>query len=210
MTENERLLQVAQDNAVLRRIRSELGYRCGQRVERPAVLADDGEPLEVGQTVWHVDGRGPYKVANFKKLWVRVDDSEGNRSGFWPDNLTHQRPVLDAGGVPLEAGQTVWHVDTGHEYVVVEPSYGDTVVVRLAKYDDAEGEQYTPDQLTHTKPEQDSWERIEEDAKKDRCSYFGAKYQDCGRCTQLATSCSISKACDIVHRCKALAGRDAS
>ena len=65
-----------------------------------------------------------------------------------------------------------------------------------------------PSHLTHTKPEPpDSWERIEEDAGKDRCSYFGAKYQDCGRCTQLATSCSISKASDLVRRCKALAER---
>lgn len=61
----------------------------------------------------------------------------------------------------------------------------------------------------NTKPEQpDSWERIEEDAKKDRCSYFGANYQDCGRCTQLATSCSISKARDLVRRCRALAERE--
>lgn len=66
-----------------------------------------------------------------------------------------------------------------------------------------------PRLLTHTKPEPpDSWERIEEDAKKDRCSYFGAKYQDCGRCTQLATSCSISKSRDLVRRCRALAERE--
>ena len=73
-----------------------------------------------------------------------------------------RRPaILAADGEKLEAGQTVWHVDTGHEYVVVEPSYGKTVVVRLAKYDDAESEQHAPDKLTHERP--DSWERWRKD-----------------------------------------------
>ena len=60
--------------------------------------------------------------------------------------------VLDADGAEIRVGEHVWHVETGREYVVVEPSYGKTVVVRLAKYYDAEGEQYTPDQLTHRAP----------------------------------------------------------
>ena len=70
----------------------------------------------------------------------------------YPSQLTHRAPVLAADGRPLRVGETVWHIKTGREYVVVEPSYGDTVVVRLAKYDDAEGEQYAPDHLTHEHP----------------------------------------------------------
>ena len=75
-----------------------------------------------------------------------------------------RRTVRAEDGKPLREGETVWHIKTGREYVVVEPSYGKTVVVRLAKYDDAEGEQYAPDQLTHERP--DSWERLEEDARE--------------------------------------------
>lgn len=171
---------------------------------------EDGDPVKLGDMAL-IDGE--LDMVEQVSLTIQhqpVIVGDGGSQQLARGERVKRPTVLAADGDPLEVGQTVWRVDTGHEYVVVEPSYGDTVVVRLAKYDDAEGEQYTPDQLTHTKPEQDSWERIEEDAKKDRCSYFGAKYQDCGRCTQLATSCSISKACDIVRRCKALAGRDAS
>lgn len=148
----------------------------GERIKRPPVLAADGEPLEVGQTVWHEEtGRGPWVVVRASNGQATVDEKE-NVTGTYDGNmLTHQRPVLDAYGVPIREGDTVWHIKTGREYVVVEPSYGETVVVRLAKYDDAEGEQHAPDQLTHTKPEPpDSAERIAEDIMRmaeEWCSY---------------------------------------
>ena len=109
-------------------------------------------------------------------------------------------PVLAADGRPLREGETVWHIKTGREYVVVEPSYGKTVVVRLAKYDDAEGEQYAPDQLTHERP--DSWQRLEEDADRnpfDYCKEVGHRLDTC-------ENSEAYKALDIVRRAKALAG----
>lgn len=115
---------------------------------RAPVLAADGKPLEVGQTVWRDDGE------MLEVLYLRPDglvDCCGEIER--PERLTHERPVLDADGVPIKKRDTVWHVASGREYVVVEPSYGETVVVRLVTCDDVEREQYAPDQLTHTKPE---------------------------------------------------------
>ena len=70
--------------------------------------------------------------------------------------------------------------------------------VRLAKYDDAEGEQYAPDQLTHER--HDSWERLEGDAGKhpfDYCKDVGHKLDTC-------ENSEAYKARDLVRRAKAL------
>ena len=185
-----------------------------ERVRRPAVLAADGEPLEVGQTVWRIDTGAEYWVKSGQTITsdavviIRKTDCDCESEIVKASQLTHQRPVLDADGVPIREGDTVWDTDAESDtpLTVVEVS---SDLIRC-EYTWKDGKTYRPcyppDQLTHQRP--DSWERIEEDAKKDRCSYFGAKYQDCGICTQLATSCSISKARDLVRRCRALAERE--
>lgn len=120
--------------------------------------------------------------------WPRYDTGEPVRiGGAIADELGHAHEVTS---VEFYKGEVAlhWNPDEPEECVWV--GHGERV-------------------RRPTKPEPpDSWERIEEDAGKDRCSYFGAKYQDCGRCTQLATSCSISKARDLVRRCRALAERE--
>ena len=143
-------------------------------------------------------------------------DSSGAHIGYrWngKDDYTTISPsmlkrprVFDADGVEIRVRDTVWHVKTGREYVVVEPSYGDTVVVRLATYNDAEGEQYAPDQLTHERP--DSWERLEEDAGKDCCVYYGkVPWTSCDGCPAFGVEdCNSTMARDLVRRAKKLAG----
>lgn len=119
--------------------------------------------------------------------------------------------VLAADGEPLEVGQTVYapHYDYMRCTVLTIEWVVDGYLVEVENEDGHKFRQ-TPDRFIHQHSEPpDTWERIEEDAGKDRCSYFGVKYQDCGRCTKLATSCSISKSCDLVRRCKALAERGA-
>ena len=59
----------------------------GERVKRPTVLAGDGEPLEVGQTVWRDDGE------MLEVLYLRPDglvDCCGEIER--PERLTHERP----------------------------------------------------------------------------------------------------------------------
>lgn len=172
---------------------------------------EDGEPVRIGDevithNVWQTSTVTSISLydggSSVYYRWCGKDNG-ASVSGKYVKRPTPK--VLDADGEPLEVGQTVWSVNDGIGPLVVKmlPSEGEQLVVL-----DNDGTNFYryPEKLTHKRP--DSWERIEEDAKKDRCSYFRAKYQDCGRCTQLATSCSISKAFDLVRRCRALAERD--
>lgn len=70
----------------------------GERVKRPAAPAADGEPLEVGQTVWPVEGGGPLYVYRVDVggqrvttrpfgLTTALDEME-----FEPSQLTHTKP----------------------------------------------------------------------------------------------------------------------
>lgn len=182
--------------------RSQRFYGYEERVERfsPKVLASDGEPLEVGQTVYATH-YGYAKCTVLAIEWavdgylVEVENEGGHKFRQAPDEFTHKRPVLDADGALIKKGDAVWHVTSCREYVVIEPSYGETVVVRLAGHDDADGEQYAPGQLTHTKP--DSWERIEEDAENVAKLFDGF---DADASEDIR---------DIVRRAKALAERRA-
>ena len=76
--------------------------------------------------------------------------------------------------------------------------------------------QFPPDKLTHTKPEPDSWERLEEDAKKGSCDYFGCDANGCHGCpaygwnvTRGGNGCGNAKMADLMRRAKKLAERDA-
>ncbi len=143
----------------------------GGRVKRPTtkVIAADGKPLEVGQTVWHIDNGREFYVYDVDSKWgigVSWRDGEVESTGsISPNKLTHQRPVLDADGVPIKIGDTVW--------IDGEPEYSWTVTYvnecRVGGYCNEDGCRLDihPKSLTHTEPEPpDSWERIEEDARK--------------------------------------------
>ena len=169
-------------------------------IAKPKVLDADGVEIRVGEKLYDVETGCKRTVRAVNNNETIEFDGYANR-GWFAKFFTHRAPVLAADGRPLEVGQTVWGVDTGHEYVVVEPSYGDTVVVRLAKYDDAEGEQYAPDQLTHERPE--TWERLEEDAGKNPFDYC----KDVGHRLDTCENSEAYKARDLVRRAKALAER---
>lgn len=175
-----------------------------QLTHRAPVLAADGEPLEVGQTVWRDDGE------RLEVLYLRPDglvDCCGEIER--PERLTHQRPVLDADGVPIKVGDTVYFTD-GREQkcnTVVNAKYGykDEAYVQLGTLNEAGHPTYTncscidPSQLTHTKPEIDSWERLEEDARELDISLDGENTSDYPR---------MSCVRDLVRRCKELARKE--
>ena len=177
--------------------------------EKP-VIAADGEPLEVGQTVWTLDNPSfECGVTGFGNGMVYLKSGADHLLQREPSQLTHQRPVLDADGVPIKKGDTVWHIETGREYVVVEPSYGEAVVVRLAKYDDAEGEQYAPDKLSHAKPEPpDSWEKWREEWQWTPAKYckliLGVEYDNDAQLQEAFDS----QGDDLMRRARALAGAE--
>lgn len=73
-------------------------YEIDDRFRRPAVLAADGVPLEVGQTVWHEDGT-ELMVLGFEHeedceqiVSVKYVDGPTEWCGVRSLNLTHTRP----------------------------------------------------------------------------------------------------------------------
>ena len=65
------------------------------------------------------------------------------------------------------------------------------------------------------RPAADSWERLEEDAVKEPCDYFGVECDDdrgCSGCPHLheGRDCTIALQADLVRRAKALAGVEVS
>ena len=84
---------------------------------RAPALAADNEPLEVGQTVWHKGGNAHGVVESIdagslmRTVRYRGEDGEEYRDAA--KDLTHQRPMLDADGVPIELGDDLYSVEGG-------------------------------------------------------------------------------------------------
>lgn len=164
----------------------------------PKALAADGKPLEVGQTVWRDDGE------MLEVLYLRPDglvDCCGEIER--PERLTHDRPVLDADGVEILVGDTVYVLGFG-EPLTVKGFTDDWRV--LMSFHDENSLGYKPSKLTHEQP--DTWERLEHDAEKTVCEYFGANY-DCANCPFEPARCDEEAKKDIIRRAKKLAERGA-
>lgn len=152
-------------------------------------LWPDGRPDECGND--DVMGELRRRLMPEGYEWPRYDASEPMRiGGAIADELGHGHVVTsvelhddgaDLHWNPAEPEDCVW---VGHGEPVRRPA----------------------------KPEpSDSWERLEEDASKEACEYFGSKRCDCSTCKRLERSvkdCGTSKARDLVRRCRALAERE--
>lgn len=119
--------------------------------------------------------------------------------------------VLDADGVEIEVGDTVWFIpavtdtpDESYEVTGIN-KYGEVLLdFHFERSTGMKGEY-----LTHTRP--DSWERLEEDAVKEPCDYFGVECDEdkgCSGCPHLheGRDCAIALQADLIRRAKALAG----
>lgn len=95
-----------------------------QLTHRAPVLAADGEPLEVGQTVY-AKNYGYVECTVLAIEWVvdgylvEVENEGGHKFRQTPDEFTHQRPVLDADGEEIREGDVLYSVETG-DYVIVD------------------------------------------------------------------------------------------
>lgn len=166
----------------------------GERVNRPApkVLDADGVKIKVGDTVYEPNGQSGIVTAVHPSTRC-VDLRQDGCDAFCMDanRLTHACPVLDADGVPIHEGDTVWIIpavtdtpDEPHEVKHIN-RWGEVLLeFHFERSTGVKGEY-----LTHTRP--DSWERLEEDAADldDMPCDFNAK--------------------DLIRRAKALAGAEA-
>lgn len=200
---------------------SHRNFRPGERVKRPSVLAADGEPLEVGQTVWDTNGDelviGALEDGGHTVTCRYADVGDGMPvHGMWsPSDLTHQRPVLDADGVPIKVGDTVWpkypYEEPDRQVESAEVLY----VHRLGRIDIqakyATGlsfrQQVDAKQLTHTKPEPpDSLERIADEIDRLReevALHLGDYLYDEDGNDSIQFSMEL-----VAKRCRALAERE--
>jgi hypothetical protein len=175
-------------------------------VGKPKVLDADGVEIHVGDTVCGTRDMEPMRVvdADSRECGFKHIKCEKEGEGFFfycADELTHKLPVLAADGRPLREGETVWHVGNGVEFTVIGlPGPGEYQAVKL-RLDDGAVTGLDPDQLTHERPE--SWERLEHDAEKTVCEYFGANY-DCANCPLEPARCDEEAKKDIIRRVKEL------
>lgn len=190
-------------------------------VEWPMV---DGEPVMPGDTLWDDEGfminvtgvefKGDgYCVLHVFNEHIRnVACTIDTTSKCFP-TLTRTEPetVLDRDGVPIEVGDTVYEVDGAHK--------GWKMTVRkvtrtLITFENEYGDELfgSPNLCTHKEP--DSWGRLDEDAGKSYCVYFGYDEpgsENCACCPTRdigASTCYGSMCLDLLRRAKALAGVD--
>lgn len=161
-----------------------IDHRVNERTVRSVIVNNDGVELRTfdGTFDWHETGE-------------RV-----------------KRPVqsvLDADGVEINVGDKVWLLNGIDNELVVEEIDDESGWVGTRSANGGCLSVYNT-HLTHIAP--DSWERLEEDAAKSDCDYFGRDVSDCDRCParESTLSCGQSKSLDIIRRAKALAGVEVS
>lgn len=178
---------------------------------------EDGEPVMAGdEATINENRRFTVKRIEFRNGKWMLNDSrtEGHYlHGKSCERVERPAPkVLDADGVEIRVGDTVWFKGNPRPYAVVEVKNG---IVRLYSKTHCSEESATSvftDILTHIAP--DSWERLEEDACNSICGYFGKGVSECDDCPANAIAansdefecCERAVKLDIVRRAKALAG----
>lgn len=175
---------------------------------------EDGEPVMVGDK--YEDNEGHECFASGVHLDIdgpSLVDSEGFHD-LYRKGKRVKRPapkVLDADGVEIKVGDTVYEVGTGREFNVERLPNPHACQGVMLRHPNGGSTSLDAPRLTHTRP--DSWERLEEDASKEPCFYFGYEDKPCGDGAGCPANklgnCSKLKAADIVRRAKALAGAEA-
>lgn len=163
---------------------------------------EDGELVMPGDKVHYASAYNDETEIEVESItamdghFVLCDDE--CRSNQYEQGQRVKRPVqsvLDADGVEIKAGDTVYGIGrTKHRFEVIDPHHidpevGEAFSVRCYDRDELEECHCKPKLLAHTR--QDSWERLEEDAADldDMPCDFNAK--------------------DLIRRAKALAGAEA-
>lgn len=175
---------------------------------------EDGEPVWYGDEVANLSGAITVEAIEFSRGMVCVKDAE---DGDWCTSIRALHPlkrpapkVLDADGVEIEAGDTVYGIGrTKRRFEVIDPHHidpevGEAFSVRCYDRDEHEECHCKPKLLIHTRP--DSWERLEEDAESIR-QIIACSFGDFSPSNFKQSGDSLrDRVSDIVRRAKALAG----
>lgn len=163
---------------------------------------EDGELVKVGDTVGNDEPFTAREIAFEPDRWLIKASSRSAfgcfHGGFGEPAKRPAPKVLDADGVPIEVGDTVY-CDDDPEQLIVD-SFDDPGCVYLTLAKSPNGILYTmePSRLSRERP--DSWERIEEDAKLAPRDYLEKRGMNPEKTERIA-----SMMADLVRRAKALA-----
>ena len=162
---------------------------------------EEGEPVRIGDEVQSFNKGQTSHITSitFNKTGVHAGYRWCGKDDYTTVSakaLKRPAKVLDADGVEIREGDTVW--DEHGDELVVLAVYGQDVHCRYSEYEDqiCDNGVWDPSQLTHERP--DSWERIEEDASKnpfDYCKDVGYRLDTCENAEQY-------KSRDLVRRAK--------
>lgn len=167
----------------------------GEPLKRPApkALDADGVEIKVGDRVYSIENGNSYTVRSVNGSGtIELEGSE--YKGWSSKRFTHTQPAIDADGVLIKIGDTVW-VDGVSESC--EVAKVENVIVQV-QYADGDTFECCSSDLTHKQP--DSWERLEEDARQLDI--------DLGDTTDDYPRMSCCR--DLVRRAKALAEKEAA
>lgn len=192
-------------------------------------ILDMWPKFEDGSYVWFGDAYRDVRRKDtevdaimFNCMSIFIEDIEGSSMELNPNERV-KRPapkVLDADGVEIHVGETLYGIGREqHKYEVINPHYivaeaGEVFTVLCYDRDDGEECHCRPEMLTHTQP--DSWERLERDAEKSICDYFGSSSSPGSLCEDgcpglnSPVSCGVLMKLDLIRRAKALAEKEAA
>lgn len=190
-----------------------LNGKPGERVKRPApkALDADGMEIKVGDRIYSIETGNSYTVRSINGSGT-IEFNGFNDKGWSPKYFTHMQPTIDADGVLIKVGDTVWH-HSGFAHGVVTSIDAGSLMGTVRYVNGGVEFRDAAKDLTHARP--DSWERLEEDAVKVVCEYAGAVPDefgdyDCDTCRLFDARgkliCEQQMALDIVRRAKAIAG----
>ena len=190
-----------------------LNGKSGKRVKRPApkALDADGMEIKVGDRIYSIETGNSYTVRSINGSGT-IEFNGFNDKGWSPKYFTHMQPTIDADGVLIKVGDTVWH-HSGFAHGVVTSIDAGSLMGTVRYVNGGVEFRDAAKDLTHACP--DSWERLEEDAVKGVCEYTGAVPDefgdyDCDTCRLFDARgnliCEQLMALDILRRAKKLAG----
>ncbi len=149
------------------------------------------------------------------ELRAELDDWKGNAEGFQPD--AYMRLPVDADGIAIRPGDKIYFNGDPEGFALKCIAVGwPPCPVEFVDWEETgttaweEGSAFTHRQPNHEQA--DSWEKLEEDAKKTACNYALAPRDEDGLTTcngcrfQESESCHHEMVLDVFERAKKLAG----
>ncbi len=179
---------------------------------------EDGEPVWFGDDVSGMDVRSFVFTESCVMVTNLTSVPAYGECRKYGERVKRPAPkVLDADGVEIKVGDTVYDAK-GEEHIVKEVYFDDDEshehTVWFGEFKSGIPVVYIADQLIHTRP--DSWERLERDAEKSICDYFGSSGSPDSLCEDgcpglnSPVNCGVLMKLDLIRRAKALAEKEAA